>query len=192
MCTIPHRRRQRDRHYFPLRPRCGWVRQLRHPLSVSDACYFARKPLCLRPSAVRRLSHDVEAAREGPDGKPCPSYRCIFPEAPPPGTVANCAEVGVLGAAVGVIGTLRRPSAEGDRRHRRVAGGRLLLYDAPATRFTEIKVAWARPIPLGHGASIRDSPVIARALPAAPFARLALGGRGGDPGHPVRQGRDDH
>ena len=43
----------------------------------------------------------------GADGKPYPSYRCIFPEAPPPGTVANCAEVGVLGAAVGVIGTLQ-------------------------------------------------------------------------------------
>ena len=42
-----------------------------------------------------------------PDGKPYPSYRCLFPEAPPPGTVANCAEVGVLGAVVGVIGTLQ-------------------------------------------------------------------------------------
>ena len=43
----------------------------------------------------------------GPTASPIPSYRCIFPEAPPPGTVANCAEVGVLGAAVGVIGTLQ-------------------------------------------------------------------------------------
>ena len=63
---------------------------------------------CLPPSArSTATSRPSSRTRSGPDGKPYPSYRCIFPEAPPPGTVANCAEVGVLGAAVGVIGTLQ-------------------------------------------------------------------------------------
>ena len=37
----------------------------------------------------------------------CPCYRCLFPEAPPPGTVPSCSETGVLGAAAGVMGSLQ-------------------------------------------------------------------------------------
>ncbi|KYH45955.1 hypothetical protein AZH51_09830 [Branchiibius sp. NY16-3462-2] len=36
-----------------------------------------------------------------------PCYRCIFPAAPAPGTVATCAEAGVLGALPGVIGSVQ-------------------------------------------------------------------------------------
>ena len=43
----------------------------------------------------------------GRDGKPYPELPLPVPEAPPPGTVPSCAEVGVLGAVVGVIGTLQ-------------------------------------------------------------------------------------
>jgi molybdopterin-synthase adenylyltransferase len=126
---------------------------------VSDACYFARKPLVF--AAVGPFDGYLTTLKpheNGPDGKPYPSYRCIFPEAPPPGTVANCAEVGVLGAAVGVIGTLQATEVL-----KEIAGigesmaGRLLLYDAQATRFTEIKVAWDPANPLsGRAPSIRD------------------------------------
>ena len=126
---------------------------------VSDACYFARKPLVF--AAVGPFDGYLTTLKpheSGPDGKPYPSYRCIFPEAPPPGTVANCAEVGVLGAAVGVIGTLQATEVL-----KEIVGigeslaGRLLLYDAQATRFTEIKVAWDPANPLsGTAPSIRD------------------------------------
>ena len=126
---------------------------------VSDACYFARKPLVF--AAVGPFDGYLTTLKpheNGPDGKPYPSYRCIFPEAPPPGTVANCAEVGVLGAAVGVIGTLQATEVL-----KEIVGigeslaGRLLLYDAQATRFTEIKVAWDPGNPLsGTAPSIRD------------------------------------
>jgi adenylyltransferase/sulfurtransferase len=126
---------------------------------VSDACYLARKPLVF--AAVGPFDGYLTTLKpheQGPDGKPYPSYRCIFPEAPPPGTVANCAEVGVLGAAVGVIGTLQATEilkeivGIGDS-----LAGRLLLYDALAARFTEIKVAWDPGNPLsGERRSITD------------------------------------
>ena len=75
---------------------------------VSDACYLAKRPLVF--AAVGPFEGYITTFKPhetGPDGAPYPSYRCLFPEAPPPGTVANCAEVGVLGAAVGVLGTLQ-------------------------------------------------------------------------------------
>jgi adenylyltransferase/sulfurtransferase len=126
---------------------------------VSDACYLARKPLVF--AAVGPFDGYVTTLKPhetGPDGKPHPSYRCIFPEAPPPGTVANCAEVGVLGAAVGVVGTLQATEVL-----KEIVGigdslaGRLLIYDARAARFSEIKVAWDPANPLsGTSPTIRD------------------------------------
>jgi adenylyltransferase/sulfurtransferase len=117
---------------------------------VSDACYLERKPLVF--AAVGPSDGYVTTLKpheKGPDGNPYPSYRCIFPEPPPPGTVANCAEVGVLGAAVGVIGTLQATEVL-----KEIVGigdglaGRLLLYDALAARFNDIKVAWDPTNPL--------------------------------------------
>jgi molybdopterin/thiamine biosynthesis adenylyltransferase len=74
------------------------------------------------------------------EGHPNPSYRDLFPEPPPPGTVPSCAEAGVLGALTGVIGTLQAMEAI-----KLVTGigeplvGRLLLYDALAARFNTIR-----------------------------------------------------
>src|SRR5262245_5197245 len=126
---------------------------------VSDACYLARKPLVF--AAVGPFDGYVSTFKpyaKGPDGTPYPSYRCLFPEAPPPGTVANCAEVGVLGAAVGVVGCLQATEVLkeilelGDS-----LAGRLLLYDALAQRFTEIAIAWDPANPLsGTVPTIRD------------------------------------
>ena len=62
---------------------------------VSDACYFARKPLVHGTLGhVRRYADDDPCARAGPDGKPNPTYRCLFPEAPPAGSIPACAEAG--------------------------------------------------------------------------------------------------
>ena len=40
----------------------------------------------------------------GLNGGPC--YRCMFPEPPPPHTVTNCSDGGVLGMVPGLIGNL--------------------------------------------------------------------------------------
>ena len=137
---------------------------------VSDACYLAKRTLVF--AAVGPFDGYVTTFKpheRGPDGEPYPSYRCIFPEAPPPGTVANCAEVGVLGAAVGVIGTLQATEVL-----KEILGlgeslaGRLLLYDARATRFTEIKVTWDPANPLsGKTPTIRDLSMHADGQPGA-------------------------
>lgn len=126
---------------------------------VSDACYLARKPLVF--AAVGPFDGYLTTLKPheaAADGTPYPSYRCLFPEPPPAGTVANCSEVGVLGAAVGVVGTLQATEVL-----KEILGlgeslaGRLLLYDARAARFTEIRVAWDPANPLsGTAPTIHD------------------------------------
>lgn len=126
---------------------------------VSDACFFAKKTLVF--AAVGPLDaylstfkpHEVDA-----DGRPFPTYRCLFPEPPPPGTVANCSEVGVLGPVVGVAGTLQAVEII-----KEITGighslsGRLLIYDAAQSRFESIKVIWDPANPLnGTSPSITD------------------------------------
>jgi adenylyltransferase/sulfurtransferase len=137
---------------------------------VSDACYLARKPLVF--AAVGQFDGYLSMFKpyeKGEDGEPHPTYRCLFPDPPPPGTVANCAEVGVLGAAVGVMGVLQATEVL-----KEILGigqslvGRLLLYDALAARFTEIGFPWDPANPLsGHEPTIRDLSVHAAAKDGA-------------------------
>ena len=91
---------------------------------VSDACYFAKKPLVT--AAVGTFDGTlttIRAHERGADGKPNPTYRCLFPEPPPAGTVPACAEAGILGALAGRArlddGARSHPR---DRRLRRRAG----------------------------------------------------------------------
>jgi molybdopterin/thiamine biosynthesis adenylyltransferase/rhodanese-related sulfurtransferase len=65
---------------------------------LSDTCQRAGKPLV--SGSVLGLSGYVGAFCGG-----APSYRAVFPELP--GTAGSCAESGVLGTAVGVMGTLQ-------------------------------------------------------------------------------------
>jgi molybdopterin/thiamine biosynthesis adenylyltransferase/rhodanese-related sulfurtransferase len=70
-----------------------------------------------------------------------PCYRCLFPEPPPPELAPSCAEGGVLGVLPGIVGSLQTNEAI-----KLAAGigeplvGRLLLFDALATEFTEVKI----------------------------------------------------
>ena len=70
-----------------------------------------------------------------------PCYRCLYSEPPPPGMVPSCAEGGVLGILPGVIGTLQATEAI-----KILLGigepliGRLMIYDALAMRFRELKL----------------------------------------------------
>lgn len=126
---------------------------------VSDACYLARRPLVF--AAVGPFDGYLSTFKpheKKADGTPWPTYRCLFPEPPPAGTVANCAEVGVLGAVVGVVGTLQATEVLkellgiGDS-----LAGRLLIYDALSARFEQVRFNWDRDNPLsGDRPTIRD------------------------------------
>ncbi|MCJ2111361.1 molybdopterin-synthase adenylyltransferase MoeB [Methylobacterium sp. E-025] len=118
--------------------------------AVSDACYWARRPLVT--AALGRFDGTlttIRAHETGPDGDPNPTYRCLFPNPPPPGTVPPCAEAGVLGALAGVMGSLMAMEVI-----RAVTGfgeplvGRLLMVDARAMRFETLGYAWDEANPL--------------------------------------------
>ena len=70
-----------------------------------------------------------------------PCYRCLYPSPPPPELAPSCSEGGVLGVLPGIVGTLQTNEAlklalgTGDP-----LIGRLLLFDALATDFTEVKI----------------------------------------------------
>jgi len=70
-----------------------------------------------------------------------PCYRCLYPEPPPPGIVPSCADGGVLGVLPGVIGGIQATEAL-----KILLGvgeplvGRLLLYDALAMSFEELRL----------------------------------------------------
>ena len=109
--------------------------------AVADACAAARRPLV--HASVGRFDGQVTVLKPyetGPDGRRNPSYRDLFPEAPPAGLVPSCAEAGVLGVLTGVVGTLQAMEVM-----KLVTGigeplvGRLLLYDALAARFDTIR-----------------------------------------------------
>ena len=74
---------------------------------VSDACHFAKKPLITAALGVfDGTLTTIRAHEKDAGGAPNPTYRFLFPEPPPPGTVPTCAEAGVLGALAGVIGSM--------------------------------------------------------------------------------------
>jgi adenylyltransferase/sulfurtransferase len=73
---------------------------------VADACYFAKKPLVTAAVGIfDGTLTTIRAHEHRADGRPNPSYRCLFPEPPPLGTVPLCAEAGILGALTGVLGS---------------------------------------------------------------------------------------
>jgi molybdopterin/thiamine biosynthesis adenylyltransferase len=126
---------------------------------VSDACFFARKPLvtaALGPFDGTLTT--IRAHERGADGKPNPTYRCLFPEPPPPGTVPACAEAGILGALAGIVGAMMALEVV-----REIVGfgdnlvGRLVMLDARAMRFETLRYAWDPANPLtGEHPTIRD------------------------------------
>jgi len=126
---------------------------------VSDACYFAKKPLVTAAvgtfdgSLTTLRPHETRA-----DGTRNPTYRCLFPEPPPAGTVPACAEAGILGALPGILGSMMALETI-----REIVGfgeglvGRLLMVDARSMRFETLSYAWDPSNPLsGDKPTIMD------------------------------------
>jgi adenylyltransferase/sulfurtransferase len=111
---------------------------------VSDACYFAGKPLVTATLGVfDGTLTTIRAHERRPDGTPNPSYRCLFPVAPPPGSIPACAEAGILGALTGVLGSMMALEVI-----REIVGfgtglvGRYVMVDARDMRFETLSYGW--------------------------------------------------
>ena len=102
----------------------------------NDVCVFTRKPN-VYGSVFRFEGQTTVFAPHS--GGPC--YRCLFPEPPPPESVPNCAQAGVLGVLPGIIGMLQAIETI-----KLILGigdpliGRLLHFDALKVHFRELKL----------------------------------------------------
>src|SRR5438874_1545642 len=102
---------------------------------VNDACVLTGKPNVY--ASIYRFEGQASVfwAEKGP------CYRCLYTEPPPPGLVPSCAEGGVLGILPGLLGviqateTIKLVLGSGDS-----LIGRLLLVDALAMRFRELRL----------------------------------------------------
>ena len=102
---------------------------------VNDACVLTGRPNVYGSIFRFEGQASVFAAKDGP------CYRCLYPEPPPPGLVPSCAEGGVLGVLPGIVGLLQATEVV-----KLILGigtplkGRLLLFDALAMSFRELKL----------------------------------------------------
>src|SRR5499427_118777 len=102
----------------------------------NDVCVFAEKPNVY--GSVFRFEGQTTVFAPHLRG---PCYRCLFPEPPPPESVPNCAQAGVLGVLPGIIGMLQAIEAI-----KLIVGigeplvGRLLHFDALKVQFRELKL----------------------------------------------------
>ena len=106
---------------------------------VNDTAFFAKRTLV--SAAVTEFDGQLATYKAYDRSGAYPCYRCLFPEPPPPGTVGSCSETGVLGAAAGVMGTLQ--ALEVIKEIAKVGeslAGRLLIYEALATRFRTVTI----------------------------------------------------
>jgi adenylyltransferase/sulfurtransferase len=102
---------------------------------VNDAAVLLGKPYVW--GSIYRF--DGQASVFWAEHGPC--YRCLYPEAPPPGMVPSCAEGGVLGVLCASIGSIQVNEAI-----KLLAGigeplvGRLMIYDALEMQYRSVKV----------------------------------------------------
>uniref|UniRef100_A0A3Q2VXY8 Adenylyltransferase and sulfurtransferase MOCS3 n=1 Tax=Haplochromis burtoni TaxID=8153 RepID=A0A3Q2VXY8_HAPBU len=102
---------------------------------VNDACVLSGKPL-VSASALRM---EGQLTVYNYRGGPC--YRCLYPVPPPPETVTNCSDGGVLGVVPGIMGcfqaleVLKIASGQGSS-----CGQQLVMFDAQDARFRSIRL----------------------------------------------------
>jgi sulfur-carrier protein adenylyltransferase/sulfurtransferase len=129
---------------------------------VNDACVLLGKPNVY--GSIFRFEGQVTIF--GHPGGPC--YRCLYPEPPPPGLVPSCAEGGVLGVLPGIVGAIQAAEAL-----KLILGkgepliGRLLLFDALAMRFRELKLRKNPECP-----ACGDHPTISKLIDYAEFCGI--------------------
>jgi molybdopterin/thiamine biosynthesis adenylyltransferase len=102
---------------------------------LNDACVWRGIPVVY--GSIYRFEGQVSVFKVG-EG---PCYRCLFPAPPPPELAPSCSEGGVLGVLPGVVGTLQ--TNEALKLALEIGEpliGRLLIYDALAGEFDEMRI----------------------------------------------------
>jgi molybdopterin/thiamine biosynthesis adenylyltransferase/rhodanese-related sulfurtransferase len=102
---------------------------------VNDASVWRGIPVV--HGSIYRFEGQVTVFKPG-DG---PCYRCLFPEPPPAELAPSCAEGGVLGVLPGIVGSLQ--TNEAIKLAVEIGEpliGRLLLFDALSTEFSEVRI----------------------------------------------------
>ncbi|HET7815500.1 MAG TPA: ThiF family adenylyltransferase, partial [Candidatus Baltobacteraceae bacterium] len=101
---------------------------------INDACILEGKPDVY--GSIFRFDGQVSVF--GLNGGPC--YRCLFPQAPAPGTVPTCAEGGVLGVLAGIVGALQANEAlKVLLKIGEPLSGRVLLVDALGAHLRDVQ-----------------------------------------------------
>jgi len=132
---------------------------------VNDACVWNGKPYVY--GSIFRFEGQTSVFYPG---KGC--YRCLFPTPPPPGMVPSCQEAGVLGVLPGVVGVIQATEVV-----KLILGigeplvGRLLLYDALAMEFREVKIRRDENCPV-----CGDTPTIKEPIDYEHFCGVAASG----------------
>ena len=102
---------------------------------VNDACVLLGKPNVY--GSIFRFEGQATVFNY-PAG---PCYRCLYPEPPPPGLVPSCAEGGVLGVLPGIVGAIQAmETIKLILKTGEPLAGRLLIFDALAMRFRELRL----------------------------------------------------
>jgi sulfur-carrier protein adenylyltransferase/sulfurtransferase len=101
---------------------------------INDACVLEDTPDVY--ASIFRFDGQVSVFHY--QGGPC--YRCLYPDAPPPGSVPTCAEGGVLGVLAGLVGSWQ--ANEVLKLLLRIGeplAGRLLLIESLSARTREVR-----------------------------------------------------
>jgi molybdopterin/thiamine biosynthesis adenylyltransferase/rhodanese-related sulfurtransferase len=112
---------------------------------INDASVLSGKPVV--DGSIFRFEGQVTVY----EPKAGPSYRCLYPEPPPPGEVPSCSEGGVLGVLPGIVGVMQATEVV-----KLIIGqgnpliGRMLVYDALDMKFRELKLRRDAAWPVGQ------------------------------------------
>jgi len=131
----------------------------------NDVCVFAKKPNVY--GSVFRFDGQATVFASHLGG---PCYRCLFPEPPPPGSVPNCAQAGVLGVLPGIVGTI-----QANETIKLILGvgeplvGRLIYFDALKMKFREFNLRRDPECPV-----CGDSPTITEPIDYEQFCGVSM------------------
>ena len=122
---------------------------------ISDACIRAGKPLV----SGSALQWDGQVTVYNFLGGPC--YRCLFPLPPPPETMTNCSDGGVLGMVPGLIGQIQAMEIVkiilGFAKEN-ILTERMVIFEGLSMKFRNVKIRGKNPacIACGENATISD------------------------------------